>query len=142
MSQERKIKTFDLFEMMDERINRIEEAVNRLSQSFYARLNELAEEIDYIGRRTKRMEGRIKHLRSVTFEERESIPEHEEVLEEIEFHRIPMKDAKTLILEYVHNHPGSTTSDIFLGLNLDPELVSKALIDLGKEKKLRGVPLE
>lgn len=142
MSQERKIKTFDVFEMMDERINRIEETINRLSQSFYARLNEVAGEIDYIGRRVKRIEGEMKHLKSITFEERKSIPEYEEVLEEIEFHRIPLRDAKKLVLEYVQNHPGSTTSDIFLGLNLEPELVSKVLIDLNKGKKLRGVPLE
>ena len=142
MSHEHVTKPLDLFEMMDERIGRIEETVNRFSKSLYARFNEMSEEIDFMNRRIKRLEGRMKLLRTSIAEEKESIPGHGEVLEEIDFHKIPLKDAKELVLEYVQNHPGSTSSDIFLGLNLEPELVRKALIELSKSKKLRGVSLE
>ena len=134
--------TRTLIEIVDEKISRMEEDINRLSKTLYTRINELYEEIGYVNQRINRLETRLKTLRKTMMGKEESASSHEEIMHETEFHKIPLKDAKELVMEYIQSHPGSTTSDIFLTLNLEPELVLKALNELRKEGKIRGVPLE
>lgn len=51
---------------------------------------------------------------------------------------IPKKQARKKILEYVDNHPGAYTSEIFMTLKLDPRLVYNVLHELEQKDILRA----
>jgi hypothetical protein len=56
----------------------------------------------------------------------------------IELKKVPLSKAKILIDEFIKKHPGTRTSDLILRLELDPDLVVKALSILRKEGKIEG----
>jgi hypothetical protein len=49
---------------------------------------------------------------------------------------IPIDEAKKLVFDYIEQHNGARTSDIIFDLCLDPEIVLKALNELGTESKV------
>jgi len=133
----------DVYQMTEERLNFFEENLRRTSVTLYERLNELTEELTLVRRRLKILNERLNDLEEIYPKGERGIEKEErEIMEEIELRKIPVKDAEELIVEYVNNHPGSTTSDIFTALRLDPILVSEVLKNLAKDKKIRGYKYE
>lgn len=55
----------------------------------------------------------------------------------IQLRSIQKKQAKKKILDYVDDHPGSYTSEIFMALQLDPRLVYDILHDLERKNVLK-----
>ena len=122
----------------EERLNRIEKSVGRLSSGTIERFNEITAEIDFMNRKMKKIRKEIDKTR---FAEK-ILAEEEHVEEEIELLRIPFNDAKELVKEFIESHPGSTFSEIFLGLKLEPSLVLEAVKALAEKKEIRGFPIE
>jgi len=141
MSRPRQEPRLNFYQAAEERLNAFEENLRKTNVTVYERLNELTEELALIRRRLKFLSERLNDLEEI-YMKREQGVEKEEVMEEVELRNIPIKDAEELVLEYVNNHPGSSTSDIFTGLRLDPILVSEALKNLAKDKRIRGFKYE
>jgi hypothetical protein len=49
---------------------------------------------------------------------------------------LPIDEVKKLVFDYLEQHNGARTSDIIFDLCLDPEIVLKALNELGTENKV------
>lgn len=56
----------------------------------------------------------------------------------IELRKVPLGKAKNLIYQFIKEHPGTRTSDLILALELDPDIVIRALSILRKEGKIEG----
>jgi Zn-finger domain-containing protein len=123
----------------EERLSRMEKSVSRLSSGTIERFNEITAEIDFMNRKLKKIKNEIGKTR---FSEKIRKAEEEHVEEEMELIRIPVNDAKELVREFIESHPGSTFSEIFLGLKMEPDLVLKAVKDLAEKKEIRGFPIE
>lgn len=63
-------------------------------------------------------------------------------ISELELKEIPVEDAKIIIYDYLRKNPGATTSDVFIGLEIKPEIVINSLEELLKENKIRGEDIE
>jgi len=60
----------------------------------------------------------------------------------IELREIPLKKVKEEIYRYIKEHPGCRTSDIIINLELDPDLVLKALSELRHEDRVEARDIE
>ncbi|RLE55731.1 MAG: hypothetical protein DRJ30_03385 [Candidatus Methanomethylicota archaeon] len=89
-------------------------------------LNEIAllrNELNLLKEKVEELEGKYKNI----------------IMEEIAFFkRISKDEAKNLIKEYIHQHPGCLTSEIIEKLELDPELVNEVLIELEREGEIEA----
>ena len=56
----------------------------------------------------------------------------------VELRKVPIEEAKRLIHQYLREHPGSRTSDLIIGLALEPDIVIEALSQLRDEGKVEG----
>lgn len=72
---------------------------------------------------------------------KQSLEENTEEDGMIELKTVSLEEAKTLVRRYVKAHPGAWTSDIWYDLELDPELVEKALSELKAEGKIKTGPI-
>jgi hypothetical protein len=121
----------------EERLIRMEKNLSRISSGTIERFNEITAELDFMQRSFKSVKNDIKKYHLT-----EKISENEECAEEIELIKIPINNAKELVKEFVESHPGSTFSEIFLALKLEPKLVIEALKLLSEKKEIRGFPVE
>jgi len=55
-----------------------------------------------------------------------------------EFKTVPLKEARSMVKEYISKNPSCLTSNIIFDLHLEPDLVLKALGELKKAGKIRS----
>jgi len=60
----------------------------------------------------------------------------------VKLKKISLEEAKSRIYRYIKEHPGCRTSDIIMDLELDPDVVLKALSQLQREDRVEGREIE
>jgi hypothetical protein len=137
-----KVARIDIYELIEKRLMEFEERLSKNEMAITVaieRLNEQTTELDSLEKRFNTIEPCDKISKTIS---KRDLNQEKEVIEEIDLNKIPFKDAKQLTKEFVENHPGSTYSEIFIGLRLDPDLVLNALKDLSAKNEIRGFPIE
>ena len=111
-----------------------------------SRLNRFDDELDHLNRmidRTHRDIVGITQRLDIIDEVVQKISERDQAVEKvIEFKSIDGVQAKNQIHEYLKNNPGSSFSDIFLELKLEPEIVLNSLNELKDENRIYGEKIE
>lgn len=111
-------------------------------------LNRIEEELEIINRVCERNRKKVTEIlrRIVSLEDDvvrfDSYITGSEIIPEINLKDIPINDAKNIIHEYLQKNPGATTSDVFINLEILPEIVISSLSELREEGRIRGDNIE